>query len=1114
MKRLNIYILASVVFLGSVLFLSGIVLGCKKPAAQQADTLQVYSYFKDVPGITNEEIKAIEALAEQNRVFIYGMPLSTEAFLDENNEIGGFSALFCRWLSDLFNLDIKCSIYELSDILSGLENKTIDFTGELRATDERRNIYYMTDPIGIRIINDSFPAVFSPVSLATQNPELQPIIDVVQKILENGGFSHLAKLYDLGYDEYLKNSFYMQLSEEEKVFIRDRSVIPIAAEHYNYPVAFYNRYEKQWQGIFFDVLDEISGLTGLSFTLVNDEKTEWPALLNLLETGKASMIAELLPSQERQGRFLWPKTATVTDNYALLSKSETRNFNVNEILGLRVGVAKGTAFAELFKNWFPDHGNITEYGSSDEAFKALDRGEIDVVMSNQRRLLALSNYYEYSSYKANFVFNYPSSSYIGLNKEEAILCSIIDKTFRLIDIEGIANQWMNKTLDYKALTAHAQRPWLIGMSALLLCVLVLLFVMFQIKHYEGKRLEDLVQKRTSDLKTFQQNLEYALDEAHEANKAKSKFLANMSHEIRTPMNAILGITEILLRDRSLKSDTMEALGKIYTSGDLLLGIINDILDFSKIEAGRLELTPAEYKIASLINDTVTLNLMRLGSKHIEFKLFVDENLPAVLIGDELRIKQILNNLLSNSFKYTEEGEIKFSVTFEPGNEEEKIIVYNVSDTGQGMTEEQLNKLFEEYMRFNLDTNRSIEGTGLGLTITKSLIHMMNADITVKSEESKGSLFTVRIPQKFVGSEVLGKEVAENLQNFRITGEETMKRAQIVFEPMPYGSVLVVDDVESNLYVAKGIMMPYGLSIETATNGLEAIEKIKEGKVYDLVFMDHMMPKMDGIEAVKIIREYGYTEPIVALTANAVIGQSDIFMENGFDGFISKPIDVRQLNLMLKKYVRDKQHPEVIEAALKNAENFAGSSAEKAGMSSTDPQLADLFLRDIRRACATLEAIHEKRDSYGDEDITLYITTVHGLKGILANMGELELSAFAAKLEKSGREKNTAVMSAETPDLLSKMNLITEKLNIIINENNDNETPLTEELRLLLRNKMLVIKEACTAFDQKTARETVKELRQTKWPAEINELLGTLAEDLLGGDFNAVSGSADKIIETI
>ena len=411
----------------------------------------------------------------------------------------------------------------------------------------------------------------------------------------------------------------------------------------------------------------------------------------------------------------------------------------------------------------------------------------------------------------------------------------------------------------------------------------------------------------SQQKKQEELLEEALESANMASLAKSSFLANMSHEIRTPMNAILGVAEIQLQDESLPQTAKEALDKIYNSGDLLLSIINDILDLSKIEAGKFELAVAKYDVASLINDTVTLNMMRIGSKEIDFALSVGEDTPSALLGDELRIKQILNNLLSNAFKYTEKGQVKLSVSAEDADHDSATLVFSVSDTGQGMTDEQIARLFDEYARFNEAANRATEGTGLGMSITQNLVKMMSGEIAVKSELNWGTVFTVRLPQTTVSAGILGHELAKSLENFQMNGLKQSKKAQIVFEPMTYGSVLIVDDVETNLYVARGLMSPYGLSIDTVLSGFDAIRRIESGKTYDVIFMDHMMPRMDGIETTNRIRSLGYLRPIVALTANAVVGQAEVFLLNGFDGFISKPIDPRRMNQTLNELIRDKHN---------------------------------------------------------------------------------------------------------------------------------------------------------------------------------------------------------------
>jgi len=394
-----------------------------------------------------------------------------------------------------------------------------------------------------------------------------------------------------------------------------------------------------------------------------------------------------------------------------------------------------------------------------------------------------------------------------------------------------------------------------------------------------------------------------------ANQSKSNFLATMSHEIRTPLNAILGITQIEMQNENLPERQMAAYEKIHSSGINLLGIINDILDLTKIETGKMELNPFEYDVPSLINDAIQLNIVRIGSKPIEFKLSVDENLPTKLFGDEIRIKQILNNLLSNAIKYTEKGQIHLSVKHIIINEN-IMLIFSVSDTGQGMKEEDRNKIFDEYARFNLAANRSVEGTGLGLNIIKRIVEMMEGDIRVESEFGKGSTFTVTIIQQPADNSPIGEELAQRLCNFTFTNKKQNKQ-EITKELMPYGSVLVVDDVEINLYVACEILLSYKLEVDMADSGIAAIEKIINGKKYDVIFMDHMMPKMDGIETTQKLRELGYKGFIVALTANALVGNEKMFNNNGFDGFIPKPIDINQINIILNKFVRDK-HPEEAE----------------------------------------------------------------------------------------------------------------------------------------------------------------------------------------------------------
>jgi len=597
-------------------------------------------------------------------------------------------------------------------------------------------------------------------------------------------------------------------------------------------------------------------------------------------------------------------------------------------------------------------------------------------------------------------------------------------------------------------------------------------------------------------------------------KQKSSFLATMSHEIRTPLNAILGMTEIQIQNTSHPPSTCEAFLKINNSGNLLLNIINDILDLSKIEEGNLNLAPVKYEVVNLINDVVQLNYIRYESKQIEFVLEIDENTPSVLIGDDLRIKQILNNLLSNSFKYTDRGKVVLSVGAEcvgkGGGAVLVTLIFKISDTGYGMTPEQVKKLFSEHANFNLEANRTTEGTGLGMTITNNLIKLMYGKIDVESKIGKGTTVTVRLPQKTDGvgiRGVLGKDTAENLRQFKMINTRQIKKTQTSHEYMPYGSVLIVDDVETNLYVAKGLMAPYGLKIDVANNGFEAVDKIKGGNVYDIVFMDHMMPKMDGIETTKLIRGMGYNKPIVALTANALAGQADMFMQNGFDGFISKPIDIRQLNVVLIRLIREKYPADVIAAAHKEKAEIERKLGTVQAVQQVDTQLAEIFARDAEKSISILESCLS-RSLVNEEDVHMYVINVHAMKSALANIGEKDLSAVALKLEQAGREKDINVMLEQTNDFLDKLRLVINKIKPKEEEKSENSESDLE----FLSEKLRIIKDACAAFDKKTAKSALGELREKIWSHEIKNTINLISEHLLHSEFDNASALAEKYIK--
>jgi len=488
-----------------------------------------------------------------------------------------------------------------------------------------------------------------------------------------------------------------------------------------------------------------------------------------------------------------------------------------------------------------------------------------------------------------------------------------------------------------------------------------------------------------------------LEIAEEKNKAKSEFLARMSHEIRTPISAVLGISEIGLQTPGIPPSAEESFTKIYNSGKLLLGIINDILDFSKIEGGKMEIAISEYDTSSLINNAANLHYAYVGDKNIKFNLFVDENLPAALYGDTLRIEQIIINILSNAFKYTDSGSVELSLKCLPLDAEHINLAISIKDTGLGMSPEQLETVFNDYTRFHEREKSGVSGTGLGMSIVSNLAELMGAKIDIQSGVGIGTTVTINIPQKIAVKTVLGAEAAARLQQFELYAGNSEKLSKFQPEPMPYGYILVVDDIDANLYVAQGLLAFYGLNIETCKSGYEAIEKVRQGSIYDIIFMDHMMPGLNGPDTMVKLREMGYEHPIVVLTANALAGQEEEYIKSGFDSFLSKPIMTDKLNNVLIKYVKEKQPPEVIEEAVKNH-----NKTQKQGA----PQDIDAFRNDVY-VLGKLRSDFAKNHKNDLSDLAQAIEEgdtetahlmAHTLKGLAALIHEPVLSQIAEDIE--------------------------------------------------------------------------------------------------------------------
>ena len=515
------------------------------------------------------------------------------------------------------------------------------------------------------------------------------------------------------------------------------------------------------------------------------------------------------------------------------------------------------------------------------------------------------------------------------------------------------------------------------------------------------------------------------ERADKANRAKSEFLANMSHEIRTPINAVLGMNEMVLH-KSTDEDVLEYAANIRSAGRTLLSLINDILDFSKIEDGKMVIVPAKYEMASLINDLINTVKQRIDAKGLELNINIDESIPSILYGDDVRIRQVIMNILSNAVKYTQEGSITFTIENRSPEHGDCVLFVSVADTGIGIKDEDKERLFESFVRLDESKNRHIEGTGLGMSIITNLLGIMGSRLEIESKYGEGSTFSFILEQKVIDSTPIGDYTRRhmNIKSGTVTdGRKSYSDARI----------LVVDDNDMNLKVADNLLGLCDIKPDLVSSGMEAVDMIRD-RHYDIVFMDHMMPQMDGVETLAKLNEEGVLADdtiVVMLTANAIVGANEEYMAAGFDAYLTKPIEIAKLQDILDRFLVMRSSQETgtaadgaapdddpgtvtdIDAVVNELDRQGFDIGAALAFCAGDKDLYVELLRDyvnenIDRE-KELDSLIRTGDSKGFE------TSVHALKSIAKMLGATELSDKAFELEQAAGKKDMEYVRCSFPE---------------------------------------------------------------------------------------------------
>lgn len=613
---------------------------------------------------------------------------------------------------------------------------------------------------------------------------------------------------------------------------------------------------------------------------------------------------------------------------------------------------------------------------------------------------------------------------------------------------------------------------------------------------------------------YNRKLSEAAQEANQANEAKSYFLSTMSHDIRTPMNAILGLNEMVLRDSSDES-VISYSESIRTAGNTLLGLINDILDFSKIEAGKMDIINVDYSFVSLLNDLMNMIQKKAEDKGLAFNIDIDKEIPSVLHGDEIRIKQVIINILSNAVKYTKEGSVTFTAGFEkkPDNPDSILLKISVADTGIGIKPEDMDRLFKAFERIEEKRNRNIEGTGLGMTIAQSFLSMMDSQLHVESTYGEGSVFSFDLEQKVVKWDPVG--------NYEEAFKQSLSERHGYREKFtaPHAKILVVDDTPVNLTVFTGLLSRTKIQIDTAESGEDAIPMYKN-RHYDVIFLDHMMPGKDGIETLTEMRALKGTPndetKVICLTANAISGMREMYINAGFDDYITKPINPERLEAMLLEYipkgkiappdddaVEDDVH--IPDFVFNIPELDVGSGLGHCGSKRSYMTTLKMYLDTAAHNADELERFWNTRD--------LKNTTirVHALKSTSRVIGALSLGDHAAALEKAGDTGDVDTLEKEMPSLLEEYRKLVSSLDELNAKEDHSEE---DDTRPLISDDYLTeayntLSQFCVTYDFDSVAHVVESLSAYRMPEDEVTRYELLVKAVDNYDYELIPGILDR-----